>query len=103
MLARLRRSSSVPVALSFVMPGLGQAYNRQWGKAGAFGMGSLLVSERVTVEVARPLAEMSAKHLLVYAIALLGLWIFSMIDAGRIAARKADAPAQPETAPTAVP
>jgi hypothetical protein len=101
MLARLRRSSSVPVALSFVMPGLGQAYNRQWGKAGAFGMGSLLVSERITVEVARPLAEMSAARLATYGVALLAVWILSMIDAHRIAARRSTPPAPQEAASTA--
>lgn len=87
MVGRWKRE--VPVALSLLMPGLGQLYNRQWAKGAGLVVLSLWMSGRVIAEVAgrRP-EEMSLSHLLAGFIGLLAILAYAIVDARRVAARR---------------
>jgi hypothetical protein len=88
MLGRWKRE--LPVALSLLMPGLGQLYNRQWAKGVALLLVSFWVSVRVMAEMAgkRP-EEMSLSHLLLGLVALVAILVFAIVDARRVARRLA--------------
>jgi hypothetical protein len=84
-----RRRQLIAVVLSGVFPGLGQFYNRQHIKGIAFLVPGLVLTwlfGRVTPVDPRALARPGA-DLLVPLLALLGVWIWSVVDAWRAAGR----------------
>lgn len=77
----------VALILSGVFPGLGQLYNREWAKGGAFVIAGLVLSGLVTRALPRDLetlasAPLSARTLGVLAL-LLGVRAWSAVDALR--------------------
>ena len=89
------RSPGLAALLSALLPGLGQFYNRQWGKGGGFLVGvlSLMVVlsnladqaqlERLAADA--PLGSFGS--LLTVLLLLLALVIWSIVDAARTAKR----------------
>jgi len=88
MLGRWKRE--VPVALSLVLPGLGQLYNRQWAKGVALVLLSLWTSARVGLEVTgKPVEQLSFGGVLAGFLALLAILVYAIVDARRVARRLA--------------
>jgi hypothetical protein len=87
MLGRWKRE--VPVALSLILPGLGQLYNRQWLKGAALVVLTIWLSGRVSSEIdlVHP-DRMSVAHLLAGLVALLVLLAYAIVDSRRVAARR---------------
>jgi heme A synthase len=90
------RSPAIAGILSGLLPGLGQLYNRQWGKAAAFLLGALILDAVLGVstgfikllESARSrLSPEEASTLLVNSIPFLALAVWSVLDAVRTAKR----------------
>ncbi len=90
------RNPWVAGILSGVVPGLGQFYNRQWGKGAGFLLGSLALAALLVAVVDLKELEQAVTtgttpeglwKLMVLELLLLGLFIWSIADAAR-AARK---------------
>jgi len=81
------RKAILPVALSLLLPGLGQVYNRDWHKAALFGIGGLLtgfgpLQPIDTGAVAGdPLSAMQSTLVATFPFLLLAAW--SAVDAYR--------------------
>jgi hypothetical protein len=82
-----RRPQAIALILSGVFPGLGQFYNRQHVKGGLFFVVAAVLSWFTGREVpVDPLALAQPRVTLVLPLlALLGLWLWSIIDAWRTA------------------
>ena len=84
-----RRRQVVGFILSGIFPGLGQLYNREYLKGGLFAVPgavlSWLASRAIPADLLA-LAQPSAALTLLLA-ALLGLWLWAVIDAWRVAGR----------------
>ena len=80
------RNPVLALVLSALLPGLGQGYNRQWIKAGAF-MAAATASAWPLLGPAQPLSSLGPLSLrLVLPTALLAVFeIWSMVDAYRVA------------------
>jgi hypothetical protein len=82
-----RRKKIVALVLSGVFPGLGQFYNRQSYKGVAFLVPSIVLTwilGRAVPTDLRALAQPAAGLILLLC-ALLALWLWSIVDAWRIA------------------
>jgi TM2 domain-containing membrane protein YozV len=90
------KSPRVALILSALFPGLGQFYNRHWFKGLGFfigsGMISGIVSESISVDDIASGTVSGAGQALVFLLALLGLLIWSMVDAYRSAKNAPPAP-----------
>jgi TM2 domain-containing membrane protein YozV len=79
----------VAAVLSAIVPGLGQFYNRQWLKGIGFfigsGMLSGVVAERISVDDLLAGDRSEAGKALGLLLVLLGLLVWSMVDAYRSA------------------
>ncbi len=86
---RARRQKVIALILSGVFPGLGQLYNRQPRKGAAFLAAGVVLS--VFLGWAVPTAPLTliqpGARLLVPLCALLFVWLWSIIDAWRVAGR----------------
>ena len=84
-----RRRKLIALILSGVFPGLGQFYNRQPRKGGAFLAAGIVLSWFLGREV--PTAPMTliqpGANLIVPLCVLLIVWLWSIIDAWRVAGR----------------
>ncbi len=84
-----RRHKLIALVLSGVFPGLGQFYNREPGKGAAFlGAGvvlSVFLGQAVPTDSLR-LGQPEAR-LLAWLCVLLFVWLWSVIDAWRVAGR----------------
>ena len=81
---------SVALFLSGTFPGLGQLYNRQPIKAGAFLIGGIALSWLLGRAIPDPLAlltEPVRANVIGLLCLILALWIWSVIDAWRAAGR----------------
>ena len=85
-----RRRRAIALILSGMFPGLGQFDNRQHVKGGLFLIAATVLSwflGRATP--ANPLALVQPGAALILSfVALLGLWLWSVIDAWRVAGRE---------------
>lgn len=84
-----RRRKTVALVLSGVFPGLGQFYNRQHGKGVLFVAAGIILSwflGRAAPTDLRALAQPGASTLAPL-LALVVLWIWSVVDAWRVASR----------------
>ncbi|MBI3812247.1 MAG: hypothetical protein HY283_08600 [Nitrospirae bacterium] len=83
------RNPRVAAILSAVFPGLGQFYNRHWFKGIGFFIGSGMVfermSERLSVEALMAGDPSGVEKVLGPSLILLGLFVWSMLDAYRSA------------------
>jgi hypothetical protein len=83
------RSPRIALILSAIFPGLGQFYNRHWFKGLGFfvgsGMLSGIVGESVSIEDLATGNVSGAGQALGLLLALLGLLVWSMVDAYRSA------------------
>lgn len=82
-----RRRKIVALTLSGVFPGLGQFYNRQPIKGVAFLVAGIVFSwilDRAAPTDPRALAQPGAA-LIVFLCTLLALWLWSIVDAWRVA------------------
>jgi hypothetical protein len=83
------RNPRVAAILSAVFPGLGQFYNRHWFKGIGFfissGMVFERVSERLSVEALMAGDLSGVEKILGPSLILLGLFVWSMVDAYRSA------------------
>jgi len=83
------RSPPLAAVLSAIFPGLGQFYNRQWFKGLAFFIGSGvlsgIVTDRFSIEELMAGDTSHAGNVLVFLAILLGLLVWSMVDAYRSA------------------
>ena len=85
----VRRRKTVALVLSGIFPGLGQFYNRQPLKAMFFVAAGIVLSWflwRVTPTDVRALVEPGATPIILLG-ALLAIWLWSVIDAWRVAGR----------------
>lgn len=94
--ARRSRSPAVAALLSAILPGLGQCYNRQWGKGAGFLAGLLGLSIALTSVVDPAQLERAAAtgapldnlgSILILLLLLLALVLWSIVDALRSAKR----------------
>jgi hypothetical protein len=90
------RNPAIAGILSGLLPGLGQLYNRQWGKGAAFLIGALILDAVLGVSTgfikllesaSRRLSPEEASTLLVNSIPFLALALWSVVDAVRTARR----------------
>jgi hypothetical protein len=89
------RSPGLAVLLSAIVPGLGQFYNRQWGKGGGFLVGALSLMLVLNNLADQALLERAAADaplgsfgpLLTVLLLLLALVTWSVVDAARSARR----------------
>lgn len=83
------RSPRLAAVLSAIFPGLGQFYNRQWFKGIGFFIGSGvlsgIVTERFSVDELMAGDTSHVGNVLVSLMVLLGLLVWSMVDAYRSA------------------
>jgi len=83
------RSPPLAAVLSAIFPGLGQFYNRQWFKGLAFFIGSGvlsgIVTDRFSIEELMAGDTSHVGNVLVFLAILLGLLVWSMVDAYRSA------------------
>lgn len=84
--------------LSAVLPGLGQLYNREWAKGAGFLAGTLallgLFVNSIGLQQFETVAQTgippeSSGSLLLISVSLLGLAVWSIADAARVAKRSA--------------
>jgi Family of unknown function (DUF5683) len=82
-----RRPQAIALILSGVFPGLGQFYNRRYVKGGIFFVAAAALSWFTGREVpVDPLALTQPRvELVLPLLTLLGLWLWSIIDAWRSA------------------
>ena len=86
--ARAQRRRVIALVLSGIFPGLGQFYNRQPVKGGGFFVVGIILSwvlGRMAPADPMVLAQ-RAGDLLLPAVVLLAVWLWSMIDAWRTTA-----------------
>jgi len=85
-----RRRQTIALILSGVFPGLGQFYNREHAKGGMALVVAAMLSWFAGREVpADPLALTQPRAALILPLlALLGLWLWAIIDAWRVAGRQ---------------
>jgi len=86
------RRKVIAFVLSGVFPGLGQLYNRQWVKGAAFAVAGVILSwlaERaVPADLVAWMTQPSiGTGLATSAVLLLAVWIWSAVDAWRVAGR----------------
>jgi hypothetical protein len=84
-----RRRQVVGFLLSGIFPGLGQLYNREYLKAALFVVPGVILSWLASREIPADLlalARPSAALTLLLG-ALLGLWLWAIVDAWRVAGR----------------
>ncbi len=84
-----RRRQALAFVLSGVFPGLGQLYNREWVKGVAFlvaGAVPTWLLARVTPTDPRALVRPEPSFFVLLAV-LLAIWLWSAIDAWRVAGR----------------
>jgi len=88
-MAEARRRQVIALVLSGIFPGLGQLYNRQWGKGSAALVAGVILSWRLARAVPADLAAPPplGADLLVALALLLAVWVWSVIDAWRVAGR----------------
>jgi TM2 domain-containing membrane protein YozV len=84
-----RRRQVVGFILSGIFPGLGQLYNHEYGKGVLFAVAGAVLSwlaSRAIPGDLLALAEPGAALVLLL-VALLGLWLWAIVDAWRVAGR----------------
>ncbi len=81
--AQSRKSPFVAGGLSFLLPGTGQFYNGQWGKGGLMMGGAVVASGMVASGIICADNSNDCAQLNVGAAALVGIWVWSMIDGAR--------------------
>jgi mercuric ion transport protein len=80
------RNPVLALVLSALLPGLGQSYNRQWIKAGAFFVAGAAVGWPLVSSTPLPdHLQVSATLLLVAALSLAAVEVWSIVDAYRVA------------------
>jgi hypothetical protein len=84
-----RRRQITALVLAGVFPGLGQFYNRQPLKGGAFLVVAALLSWVIGREVPEDLLALAEPHasLVLALLILLVLWVWSIVDAWVVAGR----------------
>ncbi len=83
------RRKIVALILSGVFPGLGQLYNRQPVKGAAFLVAGVILSWLLgrAVPTRLPVPAQPGANLIVLFCVLLAIWLWSVIDAWRVAGR----------------
>lgn len=89
-MAGFRRRQVTALILAGVFPGLGQLYNRQRLKGGAFFAVAVVLSWVAGREVPADLLALAQPPaaLLLSLLTLLGVWMWSIIDAWLVAGRR---------------
>ncbi|PWU17828.1 MAG: hypothetical protein C5B48_15475 [Candidatus Rokuibacteriota bacterium] len=86
-----RSRKLVALILSGIFPGLGQVYNRQPIKGAAFlavgGLLSWLVGRAIPLDVDQLMSAPPGISVVLLSCLLLAIWIWSVIDAWRVAER----------------
>jgi len=90
-----KRSNQIALLLSGILPGLGQFYNRDWGKGVAFLVGFLILDSLLRkeswIDVLKGNVPLTAD--LFIRLGILAVYIvFSIVDADRSAKNKNKAP-----------
>jgi hypothetical protein len=83
----MNRRTLVAVVLSGIFPGLGQLYNRQWIKAVVFLVAGLaltwFLARALPADLEALVAAPPDRSVLIVAVVLLAVWLWSVVDAGR--------------------
>jgi hypothetical protein len=82
-----RRRQVIALVLAGIFPGLGQLYNREWLKGAAFFGAGAVLSWRLGRMLPGDLLPWLEAGLLVPLGLLLAVWLWSLVDAWRVAGR----------------